>query len=384
MASRAPRRNPLAVFFDPVRRPRAIVWTFVALILIAILMAVALSATSTRWFCAQSCHKVQDDTIAAYDASTHSEISCLACHEPVNANSVQFLLAKLKALGELYYTVAGTYDLPLNKGSLLSLNPAEMGSDKCVQCHSGNRAVTPAAGIVIDHKVHADKGVSCTVCHNRVAHDESGLRLTLTSPSGKPNTKHPDYMNMDACFRCHDLDGKKSGPGRCEACHTPGFKLTPPSHESTGWFPKGHAEAGLESRKESAELLKEFRKEEEKLKEEGIDPKLVEPVEYCSTCHGGGNFCDTCHGLPMPHPTGFKSSHGELGKKQPAVCARCHATSGATGGTEFCNSCHHPSSTPGVAWVKQHPQVVRQTDPGACFDCHELTFCSTCHVSAIR
>jgi hypothetical protein len=57
----------LAGFKDPVRRPRYIIWTAVAVLVFAAFMVPVLGVTSTRWFCAQSCHKVQDDTIVAYE-----------------------------------------------------------------------------------------------------------------------------------------------------------------------------------------------------------------------------------------------------------------------------------------------------------------------------
>ena len=82
-------------------------------------MILALGVTSSYWFCADVCHKVQDDTITAYNTSTHSEINCMACHMPANADPVTFLLHKVTALGELYLTVTGNYEIPLNHGSHL-------------------------------------------------------------------------------------------------------------------------------------------------------------------------------------------------------------------------------------------------------------------------
>jgi hypothetical protein len=370
----------LAGFKDPVRRPRFIIWTGVIVLLLAAFVVIALGATSTRWFCADVCHKVQDDTIASYEASSHSEISCMACHEPVNANTVVFLLAKMKAVGELYTTVTNKYELPLNAGSALSLNADEMNSRQCIQCHSANRPVSPARGIIIDHEVHADKDVQCAVCHNRVAHNEAAAPPKLLNVNGTPNKAHPDFMKMDACFRCHDVDGKKQAPGACSVCHTSKFDLVPASHRASGWFPKGHAEAGTQSRK----AVKEGDSEAKKLEGEGIAKNLAEPVEHCSTCHGSGDFCNKCHGLEMPHPAGFKKGHGKLGKADPKVCAHCHAPARNQAGTEFCNSCHHPRNTPGTSWIKQHPQVVRSSDPGQCFACHNPTFCSNCHVNGPR
>ncbi len=89
----------LAGFKDPASRPRFIIWTLVAVLIIAGVMIPVLGITSTRWFCAEGCHKVQDDTITAYEHSAHAEISCMACHMPVAANPVIFLIHKAEALG---------------------------------------------------------------------------------------------------------------------------------------------------------------------------------------------------------------------------------------------------------------------------------------------
>ena len=87
----------LAGFKDPVRRPRYIIWTGVVLMLFAAFIVFALAFSSSRLFCAQVCHSVQDDSIFAYEASSHSEISCLACHIPVNANPIIFVIHKAEA-----------------------------------------------------------------------------------------------------------------------------------------------------------------------------------------------------------------------------------------------------------------------------------------------
>jgi nitrate/TMAO reductase-like tetraheme cytochrome c subunit len=383
--SRAYSSHLMRGFTDPARRPRMIVLSgAVAICLIAGFMLV-IGATSTRWFCAQVCHKVQDDSIIAYEKSSHSEISCLACHEKVNADPVTFMFAKAKALGELAQTVTRTYKLPLNAGSVLSLNKHEMGFAQCTQCHSANRKVTPSPGIIIDHAVHEKSGVTCTTCHNRVAHNETGWKLTLTGVDGKPNRKHPDFMKMAACYRCHDLEGKKTAPGDCSLCHPVGFQLKPANHLVPGFYQrygdsKGHAKLGAED----ASAVVEASKEAELLVEEGVAKNLAEPVSYCGTCHIRAKFCDGCHGVPMPHPAGFSKDHGAAGKKSPAACANCHAKSKATaGGTDFCNACHHKAGDPTKAWLPQHFIVVRNTDPNACFDCHNPTFCAECHVRGL-
>jgi hypothetical protein len=290
----------LAGFKDPVRRPRYIVWTFVVVFALAAFVVVALGATSTFWFCADVCHKVQDDTIDAYKASSHSQISCMACHEPVGADTITFLLAKIKSAGEVIPTVGNTFSLPLNEGSALALTGGhEMGSQQCTQCHSTNRIVTPEAGLIANHKVHADAGIWCTVCHNRVAHNDAVATPKLIAPNGTKNTVHPNFMTMDACFRCHDLEGKvkmtgpqaKAAPGTCSTCHPAGFELVPTTHNAADWATKGHGAASHAVDQEYGTALAES----QKLVDEGITPYLAAPVKSCDTCHVESTFCAPCH-----------------------------------------------------------------------------------------
>ena len=391
-------------FTDPVTRPRYIIWALVAVLVIAGVMIPVLGITSTRWFCSEGCHKVQDDTIKAYQHSAHSEISCMACHMPVNANPVIFLIHKAEALGELVQTVSNNYELPLNAESEVALTMTE---DKCTQCHNlKTRKVTASYGIKINHQIHQDKEVTCTLCHNRTAHIED-FELTLKNPNGEPSHKHEVFMKMTACFRCHTQSAagessKTAEPkptGKCEACHTPGFPLKPPSHETTSFYPAGHAELAKEADKkvveakgeawfesasgETSSQVKQAEKENapaargESL---GEELKPVEQINECSTCHAK-KFCIDCHGLPMPHPSTFQKDHGKLGTASPALCAKCHGNADS-----FCNECHHgaamkvPYNTT-VPWLQNHPNIVNQVGASACFKCHNPTICANCHVN---
>ncbi len=399
----------LAGFKDPVRRPRYIIWTGVAVLVLAAVMIVALGVTSTRWFCSEGCHKVQDDTIIAYSHSSHSEISCMACHMPVGANPVIFILHKAEALGELYMTVTDNFELPLNGESEVSLT---MKQTQCTQCHNlENRPITPSKGMKIDHKVHSEINASCPVCHNRIAHRED-FKLTLTDPkTGEPNKKHNDFMSMTACFRCHSQDKGSEAPGACSACHTPGFELKPPSHKTSDFFPKGHGEMAKEAQAESAKAKAEHAK---KLAEEGkaegkdvneviaeqrkgeteegasIGEELptVESVYYCATCHTD-QFCVNCHGMEMPHPAEFKepkdvkdpNGHPVMSKTKADKCQMCHQPKK----TQFCNECHHGKAVgyeynKAVAWTTQHPKAVQKSGVKSCTaKCHSPKFCVDCH-----
>ena len=209
---------------------------------------------------------------------------------------------------------------------------------------------------------------------------------------------------MTACFRCHTQDyvGTDKPTGACEACHTPGFELKPPSHLLPGFMPKGHGKLGAaeESRTLAASNYSWLNGSSESTTEAEGEPKprvrregeghetlgeslpTVESINECSTCHKK-QFCIDCHGgVPMPHPADFKDKHGELGKAAPKSCAKCHGTGG-----EGCNSCHHGEAisyeyNPATPWRTQHPAAVSQVGAAGCLDeCHNPTYCSNCHVN---
>ncbi|MDH4140560.1 MAG: NapC/NirT family cytochrome c, partial [Coriobacteriia bacterium] len=280
-------------FRDRARRPRYIIWTISGALVAVLLIIVALGVTSTYWFCANGCHKVQDDSIEAYNRSSHAEVSCMACHMPPNADPVTFLLHKAEALGELYLTVTNRYELPLNPGSELAI---EMDSGHCTQCHGPNRPYTPGEGIIIDHAIHTEEDVACPICHNRVAHPED-FELKLKDPTtGEPNRKHDDFMTMTACFRCHSQEDDGRAPGACEACHPADFELKPANHLEAGFYAKGgdsagHAEMAVAAREgsgEGTETAVPPAEEETHAGEAELPP--VSEVFYCGTCHAEG-FC---------------------------------------------------------------------------------------------
>jgi hypothetical protein len=395
----------LAGFKDPVRRPRYIIWTLVVVLVIAGVMVPVLGVTSTRWFCAESCHKVQDDTITAYQHSSHSNISCMACHMPVAANPIIFLEHKAMALGELAKTVTNNYEVPLNAESEVALTMKEI---QCTQCHNlATRVISPSPGIIIKHEPHTAKGINCTICHNRIAHNED-FEPTLTDPkTGEKAKKHTNFMSMTACFRCHGLEEKAPAPGSCSACHPAGFDLKPPSHKEADFFPKKHAELALEADKEvkktlaetgqsivtgerKAEFTSAERQAGAKVSEETTGQKLppVGAINYCSTCHKDA-FCTACHGTPMPHSKEFKEpknlqdplGHPAISKQIPDKCVMCHTKDDP----EFCNKCHHGKQVnfdyqPTPPWVNQHPQAVVKSGVKSCTaKCHTTQFCADCH-----
>ena len=143
------------------------------------------------------------------------------------------------------------------------------------------------------------------MCHNRVAHNDEAAPPTLTAPNGTKNIKHPNFMTMDACFRCHDLEGKvkmtgqKPASGVCTTCHPAGFELVPESHKAADWSGAAHGERSKEILKEMGALEVEAKV----LEEEGIAPYLAAPVNQCFTCHIESKFCAPCHDKLQGRPT---------------------------------------------------------------------------------
>lgn len=401
-------KNWLSGWKDPVRRPRYIIWTGAVVIFLALFIVTAFVGTSTYFFCDELCHSIQDDAMNAYRAGSHNMVNCLSCHEPVNADPITFAYYKARAgIIGAYQLYTGTNETPLNAHSKLALNEHHMGSEQCTQCHSENREVTPSNGIIINHEVHEENEIHCTVCHNRVAHPEKDLEMVNKSPrTGEISPKHVDWMNMIACFRCHTLTDEVpeagiKAPGTCSTCHPADFELKPENHKEDGFYPKGHAELAMaevdpatgrpDPDYEAVHDYPEWWLEENDPEYHGpikgehifqISP--VENVDYCSTCHVKETFCDGCHGVEMPHPEEFKTtSHGEIAKAQGEKCDLCHGVDKAAASS--CDSCHHGEKSnwtydAAVPWEKQHANAVTTNGVAGCLGaCHDQQYCTDCH-----
>lgn len=393
-------RNPFAAFKDPARRPRAIIWTGVIVIAFGALYAVSQMVTSTAWFCNDVCHNVHADNKTQYYTSSHAEVSCMACHYPVNMNPVSFVFDRVDKLLDIYPTIAGTFEMPVNAASHVALSTPD---SQCTQCHNlANRVVTPRPGLLIDHAVHTESGVVCAACHNRVAHPEEGHEFTL--PGNGPKA---DFMTMTACYRCHTLTGESvsefKAPGQCSACHPGGFDLVPPSHDVAGWYAlrgdsAGHASAAREETSKTAEALHEWAAHEEEFfgrearplvrlagVDESIKTKVPPPatINECYTCHIRAEFCDACHGTEVPHAADFIETHGEkfTRGKDAISCGKCHNKTGKVAYDDLtCTLCHHPNWDGEGVWRTRHPDTVQVSGADACFECHLPTYCSSCHV----
>ncbi|MHB8761988.1 MAG: cytochrome c3 family protein [Coriobacteriia bacterium] len=375
-----------ALLTDSAKRPQLLIWIAVSLMVMVLFTVVSVVGTSTNWFCTEPCHNVHYDNTLAFNESSHVMVSCVACHEPLNGSPLDFILMKIEVAPDIVPTVLGTFHLPVNESHLIAY---EMPDEQCLQCHNlDNRTVTPSAGLVINHDIHAENEVRCTSCHNRVAHPEDNIELVLS------DRRHEDWMVMDACFRCHSLEADAVATGTCGACHPAGFNLVPDTHTAETWYRElgdssGHAAAYSEeaSRVAAAVAWAEELDPAEEIAHEGpgnggggLRPGYEQTVNTCYTCHQK-QFCTDCHGVEMPHPAEFSTDHGQAGLSNPASCAKCHArTEAEAAGTGFCNACHHPAGSPDRSWLSQHFEPVRTGGAQQCFQCHNPRYCSACHV----
>ena len=388
-------------------RPRAIIWTGTLLVGLMLFIPIMVGATTSYWFCAAICHYPQADTISSYNRSTHSNVACTACHMPLGADPITFLIHKVEALAELPPTIAGTVVMPINPTSHLAMYPKHMSKVVCVQCHNlENREVTPSEGIIISHEAHDRRGIGCTVCHNRVAHDESDPWQPELDATDGNNPKHDVFMTMTSCYRCHRLedDGQEvttpyaKATGECAACHPESFDLVPASHKVEHFVKDHHGEMAVEEA-EKVEHAKEHASEEHPLYVEldhyedeesqainGVPS--VRAINECYTCHKS-EFCTDCHGgVEMPHPAGYVKTHKEEATEYPEACEKCHATSGQGG----CTTCHHSDPNvpgwefdPNELWLPpQHAKAAQEVGANSCFNCHVPTSCSKCHVGLSR
>lgn len=315
---------------DPRVRPRIITGLLTALIAILFVAAAMIGLFSTTGFCGL-CHEMSPD-INSLGKSSHAQLTCYACHQQLSVPNLLF--HKVLAMKELYLHFTNSFEKPINAESLYA-EEGKVSNDNCNFCHSIlTRKVTPSEGVIINHEVHLKKGILCVKCHNRVAH-----------PDTEAGMKYEDWMKMDGCVRCHKQKENSPAPGACKTCHPKNFQLKPGNHLAAGFMPSGHWK---------------LRKEKPK---------------YCEMCHNQKVFCFNCHGMEMPHPANWKKAHRTIGKQKPGSCTLCHK------GGNFCSGCHHGITyNDPPRWIREHKIKVKKTGAQPCFQCHQETFCSHCHV----
>ncbi len=206
---------------------------------------------------------------------------------------------------------------------------AQAAGEKCLGCHREILAgYLVKDGIRVEHAQMAKAGISCTECHNEVAHGKA-----------VPLPKRP---TMDKCTGCHK--GEKGKTVDCKLCHVGSIGRSPT--EKVGSWAANHADA-----KTSSHGMGE--------------------LSSCTACHSSRE-CGKCH-IQMPHPEGWPYDHGKTAVEQKGGerCDACHLDS-------FCDSCHGIKMPHQSGFVRFHSSVAKRLG-GVCYKCHVKDDCLRCH-----
>ncbi|MCL2606920.1 MAG: hypothetical protein FWD93_06550, partial [Coriobacteriia bacterium] len=345
---------------------------------------------------------------------------------------IDFIIFKAGAMTSLPKTIMGTVEMPINATSWVAMDPKELPSKYCTQCHRlENRETLTSPGIIMDHAAHTDLYITCTACHNRVGHNELINDWQPIWPAYPPELHdsqfHDCFMLMTACYRCHRFeedDGQRvttpypigefpGATGECYICHTDNFELVPDNHNVPRFVEDIHGPWYIDI----VESIDNFiagpldtyndmtgRTDPYSMALDQVPS--VRAVNYCYTCHTT-RFCDDCHGgLPMPHPDGYLlQPHIDDATNYPDSCEICHtvspvnntpAAAGDLAGTsagDTCSACHHREEyitgwefDPRVNWEWiQHADAAREVGGDSCTRCHaDIQWCETCHVNFDR
>ena len=113
-------RNGIAVF---------VLGSFVFLLLTGIGSYKAFHYSESNEFCGTLCHKVMEPEYTAYQASTHSRVTCVECH--VGEGADWYVKSKLSGLYQVYAVLSKIYPKPIPT-PIESLRPAR---ETCEHCH---------------------------------------------------------------------------------------------------------------------------------------------------------------------------------------------------------------------------------------------------------
>ena len=103
--------------------------TFVFLMIAAMGSYHTYHFTESTAFCGQTCHKVMEPELVAYQHGPHARVSCTECH--IGAGATWFVKSKLSGTYQVYAVMAKKYPRPIPT-PIHNLRPAQ---ETCEQCH---------------------------------------------------------------------------------------------------------------------------------------------------------------------------------------------------------------------------------------------------------
>ncbi|MBI4743221.1 MAG: cytochrome c3 family protein [Actinobacteria bacterium] len=223
-------------FSDPIARTRFILYAGALVIVLLFIIATAVPVFSNPDFCGNTCHDGGPAQYEAWKRSSHSKITCYACH--TETGLVNVLKEKAAGgIGGLIGITTGNYEKPVNAES--HLGNEIMTVEPCERCHDiESRKWTFSRGLIMNHEAHIKAKLTCTKCHNRVAH----LLMPKYEKGEEKEHKYKNFLSMtEGCMRCHSSSriggpykapNGKVAPTACSTCHNADAAM-PAGHDAT-------------------------------------------------------------------------------------------------------------------------------------------------------
>ena len=268
-------------------------------------------------------------------------------------------------------------------------------ADTCVECHRETNASPVSPAHVVDHDVHAQRGLSCADCHGG---DPTSTDPTVAMDPAKGFVGRPARADIPRfCARCHadptymrrynpnlptdqylkyltSQHGKRNSVGDpdvavCTSCHgAHGIRsrqdpLSPVyATNIPGTCAECHSDASIMDR--HGLPVTQHWEYSQSVHGQALLFRGDRAAPHCASCHGSheasrpgtiaiGNVCAQCHSLTRdlfaksPH----KAAHEALGLPECEVCHGNHLIRRptdamlGTGPEALCVSCHEPGST---------------------------------------
>ena len=334
--------------------------TFAALILTFVVLFAFVETTSQPQFCS-SCH-LMEPYIEAWKASSHDEISCMACHAKEGING--FIETKFTALSMLVNYATGLYKR--------SKPWAEIEDSNCLQCHETrllDGKIRMENGVHFDHTPHLTekrrgRQLRCTSCHSQIVQGEHiSITPTTCFLCHFKNLEKEDRERLSECTICHDAPEKDEADYDhtqiaqnnvpCQSCHQPMW-------QGEGLVRKErcgacHSETDHIDRFDDLEFIHEWHIEKRKVDcQRCHDPIEHRQPDIAETVSGN---CSSCHSDPhAPKLAIYKGEGSRLVEgtypdvmyQAGVACISCHkdpiiGEGEARAGDNSCVPCHSTS-----------------------------------------
>ncbi len=309
-----------------------------------------------------------------HDKHLAEGVECVDCHSDVaeSTRASDNLLPAASVCADCHYVEDGKEADPPSACATCHLNYT--GEYDGFDPHEEASKVTKAPAVVVipnpnlqfNHKVHIDREIACTTCHEKLD------TIAVAAPVNA-------IPVMGKCLECHD---GKQAPSDCSTCH-----LTQPDGRLVTEFPEGQLKPHGFYRNDFHNEFFVQNHEQVARSDEG----------YCMNCHQRRDCVDCHNGIVKPtqiHPANWILIHNISARKNSLECTSCHREQ------SFCIDCHrrvgivdldptratsvkfHPDgwvNLDGTMATANHHMFQAQRNIRTCVGCHEERTCLKCH-----